>query len=180
MSEEVSVQPYTRYSGKVVGLGSFTYNPKFIPDGFTLIGNAINRETEDLLISLIEEGKNIELKEIMRCIAAEFEGELNCKLNEYTFGKIKLGEGMPPEKEDSKYYNPCVVVINMGSDIELILTDTITKKGYPIMLPRRSMFLLQDKKFKFTRTIKKGNEDKIGNQTFYRSNRYSLVFKSRK
>jgi hypothetical protein len=177
---EVEVKPYTRYSGKVVGLGPFVYNTKFIPEGFTLIGNAINKETEDHIINLINAGKNIELKEIMRCIAAEFEGELNCKLNEYTFNKLPINEGMAPEKEDSKYYNPCVVVINMGSDIELILTDTKTRKTYPIMLPIRSMFLLQDRQFKFTRTIPKRPFDKVGDITYNRSDRYSLVFKSRK
>jgi hypothetical protein len=180
MSEEVLVKPYTRYSGKVVSIGSFTYNTKFIPEGFVLVGNAIDEPTESHLINLIDNGKAIELKEIMKCIAKEFEGELTCKLNEYTFGKLKLGEGMAPEREDSKYYNACVVVINMGSDIELTITDTKTRKTYHIMLTRRSMFLLKDKQFKFTRSISKKDEYLIGDNTFKRDIRYSLVFKSRK
>ena len=87
---------------------------------------------------------------------------------------------MPPEKEDSKYYNPCVIVINLGSDIEMMFIDTKTKKQIPIMLPRRSMFLFQDTQFKFQRAITKRFVDKHENEEYKRGDRYSLVFKSRK
>jgi tetratricopeptide (TPR) repeat protein len=130
--------------------------------------------------AIIYFNKAIELKEIMKCIAGEFNTELQYKLNDFTFGKIKSGDGMPPEKEESKYYNPCVVVINLGTDIEMIFVDTKTKRQFPIMLPRRSMFLFQDKQFKYQRSIAKRFVDKHENQEYKRSDRYSLVFKSRK
>jgi hypothetical protein len=176
----MEVKPYSRYSGKVVGVSGFTYTIKLIPDEFTLVANIVNEETESRIINLINTNKGSEIKEIMKCIASEFQPEIKYKLNDFTFGKLKSGEGMPPEKEDQKYYNPCVIVINLGSDIEMIFIDTKTKKQIPIMLPRRSMFLLQDTQFKFQRAITKRFVDKHENEEYKRGDRYSLVFKSRK
>jgi len=176
----VEVRPYSRYSGKFVSVGGFTYNVKTIPDEFTLVANILDENTEEHIIKLINNNKNIEIKEIMKCIASEFQGELKYKLNEFTFGKIKAGDGMQPEKEDSKYYNPCVIVMNLGTDIEFVLLDQKTRKQIPIILPRRSMFLLQDTQFKYQRLIAKRYIDKIDNEEIKRGDRYSLVFKCRK
>jgi len=176
----MEVKPYSRYSGKVVGVSGFTYTIKMIPDEFTLVANIVNEETERHIIDLINKNKEIDIKQIMKCIAAEFQPEIKYKLNDFSFGKIKSGEGMAPEKEDSKYYNPCVIVINLGSDIEMMFIDTKTKKQIPIMLPRRSMFLFQDSQFKFQRAISKRFVDKHENEEYKRGDRYSLVFKSRK
>ena len=176
----MEVKPYSRYSGKVVGVGGFTYTIKLIPDEFTLVANIVNEETESHIIDLINKNKGNEIREIMKCIASEFQPEIKYKLNDFTFGKIKAGEGMQPEKEDSKYYNPCVIVINLGSDIEMTFIDTKLKRQIPIMLPRRSMFLLQDTQYKFQRAISKRFVDKHENEEYKREDRYSLVFKSRK
>jgi len=176
----MEVKPYSRYSGSVVSIGNFTYTLGKIPEEFKLIANIVEEDTEEQLINLINRNKVIELKEIMKCIAGEFNTELQYKLNDFTFGKIKSGDGMPPEKEESKYYNPCVVVINLGTDIEMIFVDTKTKRQFPIMIPRRSMFLFQDKQFKYQRSIAKRFVDKHESQEYKRSDRYSLVFKSRK
>jgi hypothetical protein len=176
----IEVRPYSRYSGKVVSVGGITYNIKTIPEEFTLVANIINEETEERIVNLINNNKNIELKEIMKCIASEFQGELRYKLNEFTFGKIKAGEGMQAEKEDPKYYNPCLIVMNLGSDIEIVLFDPKIKRQIPIILPRRSMFLLQDTQFKYQRIISKRFIDIINNEEIKRGDRYSLVFKSRK
>jgi hypothetical protein len=172
---------YTRYSGKVVTLGRFDYIVNLIPPEFTLVANILNDETEEALIKLINSNDRIKLTETMKCIASEFQPELNYKLNDFSWNKLKPGEGMMPEKEDSKYYNPCVIVINMGSDIELILLEQATRKQVPIILPRKSMFLLNDVKWKFQRAIPKKFEDKLSNgEVIKREERYSLVFKSRK
>ncbi len=176
----MEVKPYSRYSGKFVGVGGFTYNINTFPDELKLIANVVNEETESHIINLINNKKDIEVKQIMKCIAGEFNQELSYKLNDFTFGKIKAGDGMAPEKEDSKYYNPCIVVINLGSDIEMVFIDIKLKKQIPIMLPRRSMFLLQDSTFKFQRAISKRLVDKHENEEYKREDRYSLVFKSRK
>jgi hypothetical protein len=176
----MEVKPYSRYSGKFVGIGGFTYNVKLFPDEITLVANIVDIDTEKHIIDLINKKKDIEVKQIMKCIAAEFQPELQFKLNDFSFGKLKAGEGMPPEKEDPKYYNPCIVVINLGSDIEMMFIDTKIKKQIPVMLPRRSMFLLQDSQFKFQRAISKRFVDKHENEEYKREDRYSLVFKSRK
>lgn len=177
----MEVKPYSRYSGKFVSIGGFTYNIKLIPDEITLIANIVNEETEERIITLINSNKDIEIKQIMKCIASEFQPELKFKLNDFSFGKIKAGDGMTsPDKEDPKYYNPCVVVINLGSDIEMVFMDTKKRTQVPIMLPRRSMFLLQDTLFKFQRGITKKLVDKHENEEYKRNDRYSLVFKSRK
>ena len=176
----MEVKPYSRYSGKVVSIKGFSYILKLIPDEFTLVSNIINEETESHIINLINSNKGSEIKEIMKCISSEFQPEIKYKLNDYSFGKLKAGEGMAPEKEDQKYYNPCIIVINLGSDIEMVFIDTKTKKQIPIMLPRRSMFLLQDTQFKFQRAISKRFVDKHENEEYNRKDRYSLVFKSRK
>lgn len=176
----IEVRPYSRYSGKVVSIGGITYNVNSIPKEFMLVANIINEETEEHLVNLINNNKNIELKEIMKCIASEFQGELKFRLNEFTFGKLKAGEGMQSEKEDPKYYNPCIIVMNLGTDIEIVLFDTKTKRQIPIILPRRSMFLLQDTQFKYQRVISKRFTETINNETIKRGDRYSLVFKSRK
>ena len=176
----VQVKPYTRYSGKVVSIGNITYNVKSIPDEIILVANIIDIPTEETIIDLIKSNKGQEIKNIMKCIAAELQGELDYKLNDFTYGKIKAGDGMAPEKEDPKFYNPCVVVINLGSDIEMIFMDTKTRKNTPLILPRRSMFLFQDKLFKYQRAISKKLVDKTENEEIKREDRYSLVFKSRK
>jgi len=176
----MEVKPYSRYSGKFVGIGGFTYNVKLFPDEITLVSNIVDIETESHIINLINNNKNIELKQIMKCIASEFQGELKYNINELSHGKLKAGEGMAPEKEDPKYYNPCVIVINLGSDIEMMFIDTKTKKQIPVMLPRRSMFLLQDTQNKFQRAITKRFIDKHENEEYKREDRYSLIFKSRK
>jgi hypothetical protein len=176
----MDIKPYSRYSGNVVNIGNFTYTIKLIPDELTLVSNIVDEETEAHIINLINSNKKSELNQIMKCISAEFNPELKNKLNEYTFGKLKAGEGMAPEKEDPKYYNPCVVVINLGSDIEMTFIDTKSRKQIPIMIPRRSMFLFQDTQNKFQRAISKRFIDKHENEEYKRGDRYSLVFKSRK
>jgi hypothetical protein len=176
----MEVKPYSRYSGKVVSIGGFTYNVKLFPDDITLVSSIVDIDTESHIIDLINKNKGIEIREIMKCIASEFQPELSYKLNDFSFGKIKAGDGMQPEKEDPKYYNPCVIVINLGSDIEMMFIDIKLKKQIPIMLPRRSMFLLQDSQFKFQRAISKRFVDKHENEEYKREDRYSLVFKSRK
>jgi hypothetical protein len=176
----MEVKPYSRYSGTIVSIGNFSYSLNKIPEEFKLVANIVDEDTEEKIINLISNRKEIELKQIMKCIAAEFQPELKYTLNDFTFGKIKTGDGMPPEKEDSKYYNPCVVVINLGTDIEMSFIDTKTKRQYSIMIPRRSMFLFQDKEFKYQRSITKRFVDKNDNREYKREDRYSLVFKSRK
>ena len=174
------VKPYSRYAGKYVSVGGITYNISLIPDEFTLVSNIIDEDTETHIINLINTNKGIEVKAIMKCIAAEFQPEIKYNLNDFTFGKIKAGDGMAPEKEDQKYYNPCIIVINLGSNIEMSFRDTTKNKTIPIMIPRRSMFLLQDTKFKFQRVISKKLVDIYDNEEYKREDRYSLVFKSRK
>jgi hypothetical protein len=177
----MEVKPYTLYAGKIVNLSNHTYTLNNLPKELTLIGNSINEETEDKLIDLIKSGKSIELKTIMGCIAKDFSEELPYKLNDFYWSTLNPGEGMTPEGEDYKNYNPCVVVINLGSDIEMTFVDTKTRKPYPVMLPRRSMFLFKDTDKKFQRLISKKIEDKVSDGTMQkREKRYALVFKSLK
>ena len=178
---KMEVKPYTHYSGKIVNIGNHAYNVNNIPKELTLVGNSIDEETEDKLIELIKGNKSIQIKTVMSCIAKDFSVELPHKLNDFYWSVLNPGEGMPPEMEDYKYYNPCVVVINLGSDIEMTFVDTKTRKQYPVMLPRRSMFLLKDTEKKFQRLITKKFEDKVSDGTMSkREHRYALVFKSLK
>jgi hypothetical protein len=177
----MEVKSYANLAGKVVNIGNHVYTLNNIPKELTLVGNSIDEETEEKLIDLIKAGKSIELKTIMGCIAKDFSSELPYKLNDFYWSTLNPGEGMPPEMEDYKYYNPCVVVINLGSDIEMTFVDTKMKKQYPVMLPRRSMFLFKDTDKKFQRTIAKKFEDKVSDGTMQkREKRYALVFKSLK
>ena len=61
----VEVRPYSRYSGKFVSVGGFTYNVKTIPDEFTLVANILDENTEEHIIKLINNNKNIEIKFII-------------------------------------------------------------------------------------------------------------------
>ena len=177
----MEVKPYTNLAGKVVNIGNHVYTLNNLPKELTLVGNSIDEETEDKLIDLIKAGKSSELKTIMNCIAKDLSSELPYKLNDYYWSVLNPGEGMPPEIEDYKYYNPCVVVINLGSDIEMTFIDTKTRKQYPVMLPRRSMFLFKDTDKKFQRLIQKKYEDKVSDGSMQkREKRYALVFKSLK
>jgi len=177
----MQVKPYTNLAGKVVNIGNHVYTLNNLPKELTIVGNSIDEETEDKLIDLIKAGKSSELKTIMNCIAKDLSPELPFKLNDYYWSALNPGEGMPPEMEDYKYYNPCVVVINLGSDIEMTFIDTKTRKQYPVMLPRRSMFLFKDTDKKFQRLIQKKYEDKVSDgSTQKREKRYALVFKSLK
>ena len=174
----MEVKPYTNLAGKVVNIGNHVYTLNNIPKELTLVGNSIDEETEEKLISLISANKSSELKTIMSCIAKDLSDELPHKLNDYSWSSIAPGEGMPPEGEDYKHYNPCVVVINLGSDIEMTFIDK-TRKQYPVILPRRSMFLFKDADKKFQRTIAKKFEDKVSSgETSKREKRYALIFKS--
>lgn len=175
----MEVKSYANLAGKVVNIGNHVYTLSNIPNELTLVGNAIDEQTEEKLISLISTNKSSELKTIMSCIAKDLSSELPHKLNDYYWSSLAPGEGMPPEGEDYKYYNPCVVVINLGSDIEMTFIDTKTRKQYPVMLPRRSMFLFKDTDKKFQRTIAKKFEDKVSDGTMNkREKRYALIFKS--
>jgi hypothetical protein len=177
----MEVKPYTNLAGKVVNIGNHVYTLNNLPKELTIVGNSIDEETEDKLIDLIKAGKSSELKTIMNCIAKDLSPELPHRLNEYYWSVLNPGEGMPPEMEDYKYYNPCVVVINLGSDIEMTFVDTKTRKQYPVMLPRRSMFLFKDTDKKFQRLIQKKYEDKVSDGSMQkREKRYALVFKSLK
>jgi hypothetical protein len=176
--QEVEVKPYTRYAGKFVNIGNFAYNLNSLPTGLTLVANAIDEETEEKMITLIDSNNSSEIKRIMNCIAKEISPELGCKLNDYYWSSLKPGEGMYPEQEDYRYYNPCVVVFNLGSDIEMVFNDVKTRRQYPVMLPRRSMFLLKGQNYQ--RVITKKFTDKVGNDTYQREKRYALVFKSMK
>lgn len=177
----MEVKPYANLAGKVVNIGNHVYTLNNIPKELTLVGNAIDEETEDKLISLISANNSSELKTIMNCIAKDLSAELPYKLNDYYWSSLAPGEGMPPEGEDYKNYNPCVVVINLGSDIEMTFVDTKIRKPYPVMLPRRSMFLFKDTDKKFQRTIAKKFEDKASSgETSKREKRYALIFKSLK
>lgn len=172
------VKPYTRYSGKFVNIGNIVYNINSLPTGLTIVAEAIDEKTEEKLTGLIEANNSSEIKTIMNCIAKEIAPELGCKLNDFYWSVLKPGEGMPPEQEDYKYYNPCVVVFNLGSDIEMVFNDVKTRRQYPVMLPRRSMFLLKGQNYQ--RIISKKLVDKVGNDTYQREKRYALVFKSLK
>lgn len=172
------VKPYTRYAGKFVNIGNFVYNVKTLPAGLTLVAEAIDKNTEEKLMSLIDSNKSAEIKNIMNCISKEISPELGCALNDYYWSVLKPGEGMPPEQEDYKYYNPCVVVFNLGSDIEMVFNEVKTRRQYPVMLPRRSMFLLKGQNYQ--RIISKKFVDNVGNDTYQREKRYALVFKSLK
>lgn len=177
----MEVKPYTNLAGKVVNIGNHVYTLNNLPKELTLVGNSIDEETEEKLISLISANKSSELKTIMSCIAKDLSDELPYKLNEYSWSSLEPGEGMPPQGEDYKYYNPCVVVLNILSDIEMTFIDTKTRKQYPVMLPRRSMFLFKDTDKKFQRLIQKKYEDKVSDgSTQKREKRYALVFKSLK
>ena len=184
----MEVKPYVNLAGKVVNIGNHAYTLNNLPKELTLVGNSIDEETEDKLISLITSsnpvlgaGNSSELKTLMGCIAKDLSTELPYKLNDYYWSTLNPGEGMPPEMEDYKYYNPCVVVINLGSDIEMTFVDTKMRKQYPVMLPRRSMFLFKDTDKKFQRLIPKKYEDKVSDGSMQkREKRYALVFKSLK
>lgn len=177
----MEVKSYANLAGKVVNIGNHVYTLNNLPKELTLVGNSIDEQTEDKLISLISTNNSSELKTIMSCIAKDLSEELPYKLNDYSWSSLAPGEGMPPQGEDYKYYNPCVVVINLGSDIEMTFIDTKTRKQYPVMLPRRSMFLFKDTEKKFQRTIAKKFEDKVSSgETSKREKRYALVFKSLK
>ena len=177
----MEVKPYTNLAGKVVNIGNHVYTLNNLPKELTIVGNSIDEETEDKLIDLIKAGKSSELKTIMNCIAKDLSPELPHRLNGYYWSALNPGEGMPPEMEDYNYYNPCVVVINLGSDIEMTFIDTKTRKQYPVMLPRRSMFLFKDTDKKFQRLIQKKYEDKVSDGSMQkREKRYALIFKSLK
>ena len=77
----MEVKPYSRYSGKVGGVSGFTYTIKMIPDEFTLVANIVNEETERYIIDLINKNKENDVKQLMKCIAAEFQPEIKYKLN---------------------------------------------------------------------------------------------------
>jgi hypothetical protein len=180
----IEVKPINNISGNVITYKNFHYKLDEIPPEFHLIVDAIDSDIENVFIDLINginssENKN-KMKEILKCFAEQFQTNFSCKLNTRSYSKLPAGEGMQFFSEDPKLYNPCVVVISFGSDIMFTLQNTKTKKMYNIPLPRRSMFLLQDKEWKYTRGISKRPFDQIGSRRYIREDRYSLVFQSKK
>ena len=187
-------------SGNVLTYNNFHYKVNEIPEEFKLVFNAIDEETETLLINLIKStgpgpstnpSDKTRLKEILKCFSKEFyefagpntsEGtpqKLKYQLNTQSSHVLVKGEGMPFIEHDAKH-NPIVIVVNMGSDILFTLKDKTTQRLINIPLPRRSMFLLQDEKRKYQRGIAKRPFDDIGGNKIQRETRYSLLFESRK
>ena len=146
MSEEIVVKDYIgRLYSKYISIGGYDYDHKQFPDELTLVGEAIDDETEQRLISLMNEGKAEEMKKIMNCMARELEGSIApLKLTDLKYYKHKAGEGMNWEREDRKYSSGYVITINLGSDALMVFSKG--PKKYEIMLPRKSMFLLKDEK----------------------------------
>ncbi len=174
------VKPYKRLYQSLVTIDDIDFNPSKIPEELTLIANAIDKETEEKLINLINTpSSKRELITIMNCLAKEFENDLGCKLNDKSVGILKPGQEMR-EMQDLKYYNPCMVVMNLGSHTVLILRNKKDRSVYTIPLPRRSMFLYKDPKDLFERIIDKRTEDFVGTKKLVRDVRYSVVFKSKK
>ena len=181
-------------SGNVITYNNFHYKVNEIPDEFKLVFDAIDEETESLLIDLIKSSNpsdKTRLKEILKCFSKEFyefagpntsDGvpqKLKYQLNTQSSHILVKGEGMPFIEIDAKL-NPIVIVVNMGSDILFTLKDKTTQRLINIPLPRRSMFLLQDEKRKYQRGIAKRPFDDIGGNKIQRETRYSLLFESRK
>jgi len=180
----MEIKPISNLSGNVITYKNFHYKLEEIPSEFHLITDAIDDDIEKVFIDLID-GINLDenkkkMKEILKCFAEQFETNFSCKLNTRSYSKLPAGEGMQFFSEDPRLYNPCVVVISFGSDILFTLQDTKTKKMYNIPLPRKSMFLLQDKQWRYTRGISKRQFDQIGSRRYNREDRYSVVFQSKK
>ena len=173
----IEVSPLSgRISSGVISMSNFTYKLKEIPDELILVGDVIDEDMESLLISKIEEKNTAKVTEIMTCIAKEFETSIGKKLTDRRYYKLRAGDGMDWEREDRTRFST-VIVINLGSDI--LMTFQKKLKKYDVMLPRRSMFLLNDPGFTISRGIARRPFDNFGGDKVFRKDRYSLVFRGK-
>jgi hypothetical protein len=165
-----------KINSSVIHMSGFTYKIKDIPDELILIGDVFDEKTEQTIIDLIEARDTVKVTNILNCIAKEFEESLGKKLTDRRFYKLKAGDGMNWEREDRTRMST-VVVINLGSDILMTFQKGLKKTD--IMLPRRSMFLLKDPKYEYSRGIAKRAFDFFDKEKVFRKDRYSLVFKAK-
>ncbi len=168
----------------VITYKDYNYKLKDIPSEFQLIFDVIDEEAESFLMGLmdVETDKSSEkLKKIMKELGEEIPKTFGLKYRITTrySDKIKKGEGMMFHIEDKKFYNPQVVVISFGSDIQIALQDVKTNTNIYIPIPRRSMFILKDPQFKYKRGIAKREVDRYGSMEVKRGDRYSLVLLSK-
>jgi len=173
----VEVQSYNgKINSSVIHMSGFTYKIKDMPNELILIGDVFDEKTEQTIIDLIEAKDTVKVTNILNCIAKEFEQNIGKKLIDRRFYKLKAGDGMNWEREDRTRMST-VIVINLGSDILMTFQKGLKKTD--VMLPRRSMFLLNDPKLEYSRGIPKRAFDFYDREKVFRKDRYSLVFKAK-
>ena len=176
------VKPYKRLYSKIVSVNNIDYTPSTIPDEFIIVHNILTPEVEQKLLRLIKSGlteDKKELEQILSCIAKEFEPEVKCKLNSRTVSMLKPGDEWR-EVQDLKYFNPCVININMGSHTNIVCRNKKTRQTTSFLLPARSMYLYRDSGDLYERSTDRKTSDWIDGEQVSRGTRYSIVFKSKK
>lgn len=177
-----TVKQIRRLSSRVVSIGNVDYVPQTIPDEFIFVFNIFTEEVEEKMLRLIQSGSEADKKEvndILSCMSKEFEGEVGCKFNNRTVTSVVAGQEWR-EVQDLKYFNPCIIVINLGSQTNLILRNKKTRATTQLIVPRRCMYLYRDPNDLYERSTDRKLVDLIDNNEVKRETRYSIVFKSRK
>jgi hypothetical protein len=85
---------------------------------------------------------------------------------------------MKPYIEEESYNYP-ILILNLGSTILMKFKHKQTNKEYKLLLPQRSLLILNDINKEYTREIEETKIDVFNNKEYIRKERFALVFKSK-
>lgn len=97
--------------------------------------------------------------------------------NQQIINKYLPGEGISGHS-DAIIFDKSISTLSLGSDIIMIFTNKNTKEQKEVILPRKSLLVLDDNsRYNWNHEIKSRKSDKINGKTIKRNTRISITFR---
>jgi hypothetical protein len=177
MNSDTIIHDYIINYRNILEINNIKYNINKLPKEIKVIFNIISEDIEKLIIDYINR-QNKELDTILKCLSIFFSNKYNIKFNSVLFSVLKSGEGMKQYSEDDTYNSP-ILIMNLGSTILMKFKHKKNSKKYEILLPSRSLLIINDINKEYTREIDETKKDIYNQIEYERKDRYSLIFRSK-
>lgn len=97
--------------------------------------------------------------------------------NQQIVNKYLPGEGIAGHS-DALIFDKSISTLSLGSDIIMIFTNKNTQEQKEVLLPRKSLLVLEDdSRYNWNHEIKSRKSDKINGKTIKRNTRISITFR---